>query len=937
MKIYFEASQETYAKSNTSYVGQTDKQMYASKSPKGKSGISVQLGKADNALPQKGTYEKDELITLEELSEKAGMTNTDLQQMYMTVMSNNTSPEEFGKMLEEGYQVTDLDVETVVTILDQIKVSLAKGGADISGFTDTLDQTTLEEILGNSGYAEALSQPLSEDAVAYMVQNDMEPTPENIFKARYSVGSYPRENREMWEEALYVQMEQIIASSGFEVNAESRAGAEFLVQHDIPLTAEKLNLYLQIHPFTREIPENELVKMVQKQVIDGKDPAKANLTETETIYEKAIRIQQDVYEISEEAVETTIEKEEPLDIRHLKKNQELLDQDARDPEVSGQETPDQKVSDREALNQEALHQKVSDREVMNQEVPDPERTDQELALVTAKRQLEEIRLRMTVEANLKLLRSDYQIDTVPLEKLVEDLKQMEERLQAQGITEAAEVSEKLRQLSWMPADTIGKVVTRDIPFTVEALHEQGKVIQLEYDKAFRDYETMQTMPRADLGDSIRKAFRNVDEILTGMGKDPSEENRRAVRILGYNSLEITEENLQKALDADAEVQALFERMKPGRVLQLIRDGLDPLHTNIRELNIYFEKQESGFSEQAESYSRFLYQLDQKGGITPEERESYLGIYRLMHQVEKSDGQATGFLMANEAEATLENLLTAVRSGKRGEMDYRVDDEFGGVSSKWLGKSIVDQIQAVRNRTQEMDFLQEFHQPVTLSNIAAASGVLGEATEYYKKYLGEDGEIRNAEQELMEAMTDEESLAQGYELFAEKAGQALQEQLIQSQTSQIHVREMQSLWKQVRLNTSLARESCYQLPIRLEEEVAMLHLTVRHQEHVARAEISLETEKYGRLEAVFEEKEDASLSGALYSDSMTRDVAELLEKVRQDLKENESMTQLSDAEIEIFLGEKAKTVQTAVSGEKNISSRELFQMAKILIQSIRKNI
>ena len=118
---------------------------------------------------------------------------------------------------------------------------------------------------------------------------------------------------------------------------------------------------------------------------------------------------------------------------------------------------------------------------------------------------------------------------------------------------------------------------------------------------------------------------------------------------------------------------------------------------------------------------------------------------------------------------------------------------------------------------------------------------------------------------------------------------------------------------------------------------MLQLTVRHQEHVARAEISLETEKYGRLEAVFEEKEDASLSGALYSDSMTRDVAELLEKVRQDLKENESMTQLSDAEIEIFLGGKAKTVQTAVSGEKNISSRELFQMAKILIQSIRKNI
>ena len=50
MKIYFEASQETYAKSNTSYVGQTDKQMYASKSPKGKSGISVQLCNVYNVL-----------------------------------------------------------------------------------------------------------------------------------------------------------------------------------------------------------------------------------------------------------------------------------------------------------------------------------------------------------------------------------------------------------------------------------------------------------------------------------------------------------------------------------------------------------------------------------------------------------------------------------------------------------------------------------------------------------------------------------------------------------------------------------------------------------------------------------------------------------------------------------------------------------------------
>ena len=49
-------------------------------------------------------------------------------------------------------------------------------------------------------------------------------------------------------------------------------------------------------------------------------------------------------------------------------------------------------------------------------------------------------------------------------------------------------------------------------------------------------------------------------------------------------------------------------------------------------------------------------------MTKEEKEAYIGIYRLLRQLEKTDGAAIGALLQQGAEPTLKNLLTAVRSG-----------------------------------------------------------------------------------------------------------------------------------------------------------------------------------------------------------------------------------------------------------------------------------
>ena len=42
-------------------------------------------------------------------------------------------------------------------------------------------------------------------------------------------------------------------------------------------------------------------------------------------------------------------------------------------------------------------------------------------------------------------------------------------------------------------------------------------------------------------------------------------------------------------------------------------------------------------EKEQKYSEFLWKLEKQNGITSEQRESYIGIYRLITQVEMSDG------------------------------------------------------------------------------------------------------------------------------------------------------------------------------------------------------------------------------------------------------------------------------------------------------------
>ena len=77
----------------------------------------------------------------------------------------------------------------------------------------------------------------------------------------------------------------------------------------------------------------------------------------------------------------------------------------------------------------------------------------------------------------------------------------------------------------------------------------------------------------------------------------------------------------------------------------------------------------------ESMSRFLYKLDKSKEITESERESYVGIYRLVNNLKSEDYAALGRVLEAGEELTLRNVLKEIRSEKR-SYDVKIDDSFG---------------------------------------------------------------------------------------------------------------------------------------------------------------------------------------------------------------------------------------------------------------------
>ena len=716
-------------------------------------------------------------MTAEEIMQQAANSNAQSKKDFMIVMSSCVSGEDLQKMQEEGFTPGSTDVETYVTIVDRIKVTLAKAGVEVTGYNDNLDLDTIEQIVGSRTDAGALVNELvgklsdalqesdmpvteeniaelvsavmeasgigelSDDAVKYLVVNGKAPTIENIYKAQYSSTENIRQSQGYYSEGqgsygkyyakkadsinwsnLEGRIDSVVKEAGLDTDAgtkaQAAANAKWLVESGIELNADNLIKVTELRNLPLPMSRDDIAAMCVTAMENGKAPSEADMRGERSVVEQAHEIAEQAGKISDEAVHAVAESGKEMNIKNLAQAQEQIEKQQTD-------APQSESGHVGSADMAGTERATDTANEYDTDTAAGGANAEALKEVQARRQLEEIRLMMTEEANRHLLKAGISIDTTELSKIVDALRAAEERInavlfQGESAEENAERAllyeetlTRTKELSGMPAAVIGKILSKFSQSTLLHIHEAGKTLQNQLEnqlnqqgnknagqnpeqqqKASAAYETLMTESRRDLGDRISKAFRNIDDILTDLGLETSESNKRAVRILGYNRMEINEDNINAVKEADSRVTGVISRMTPATTLQMIREQKNPLEMTMEELEAYLDSKDADPARDAEKYAKFLQRLDRTHNISAEEREAYIGIYRMFRQIEKSDGAVIGSLVASGAQMNFKNMLSAVRTAADKNMDVRVDDGFGGLEQLITkGKAIDTQINA----------------------------------------------------------------------------------------------------------------------------------------------------------------------------------------------------------------------------------------------------
>ena len=687
----------------------------------GLSGVAFGQNQAlDQAYTDKGKGQND----IASMADAA-----DLQTMrdYDTLMANGMTDADYAKASEDGYDLKDEDSEAAVNIIDKIKAVLVESGTEITGFTDDLSREQLTEITGSQAYANELVQSFHENdvpvtkenvaavqnavsradtltqpqeaAVGYMIENRMDPTIDHLYLASYSTngqsasgsgfyaqetsGYYARKADQTDWEQIAPQINQVISDAGYQTeDMAAQTQAKSLIENGIPLTTDNLQRGMEISSLTFPLSRTDVVNAAVSAIADGKETTQGNLADPRSRVQKAADLNEATSKIGDQAVQNTVTEGKELNLKNLLQAEQQTG------------NAQNKIAE-DILNTSAESETNENNSVEYNDIN----------VINARKQLEEVRLIMSTQTNLKLLKSGYQIDTAPMEDLISQLKNAAAQLQSTGAASGtasqqttlyAEATQKISCMPQIPAAIVGAMKDEFKVDTLDEIYVKGTQLQLTYDKAGDLYEALMTAPRADLGDRMEKAFQNVDDLLSEIGQDTTPENRRAVRILAYNQMSVTSENVEQVRAWDNKLTTTVDRLKPSAVLSMIRDGQNPLTMTIDELNQNLDERNDSDTKQDEKYAKFLYKLEKQSDITSEEKESYIGIYRLFNTLQKTDDAAIGTLLNTGAEMTIGNLLSATRTLKSAGtgMDYTVDDSFGGLEAVQSGvPTISEQIES----------------------------------------------------------------------------------------------------------------------------------------------------------------------------------------------------------------------------------------------------
>lgn len=907
----------------------------------------------------------------------------------LKALFNKLSGPEAAAMDADGFCINDMDSEEILTVVDRIKIMLATYCEDYQLISGDIDMEQIKEVVGDAGLAAKVSSKLSENYIPpteenimqvvqademasklpetlnenvqrYLMKNDMEPTIANVYKAQHASAhsdAAPLADEE-WNQLL-PQADRIIEKAGMAVNTENRAMARQLVEWEVELTPENLEKISVLQHARLHYSKDQVISDCVNAMSEGRSPMDVRITgEGTPSWKTASEAVKVIQNATEKDVERATVEYGSFTIAALSMSQ---------VSVQGYIAANLSVE---------VRQKV----------------------IVNNRTLNEARLALTAYSGKALLDSGIDIFNEDLKKITEILSEAEKKFVIEDLSDknAGSVSKEdldrvsgfeaaVRKLMFMPSAAIGIVMSAHIKMSVESLNSEGGNLQRRYEQAGLAYDTMSTKVRSDMGDNLRKAVEtSAESILEAAGMENSPENVRAVRILAASGMEVTPGGLLAVKNYDLQINEIMDRISPQTVLDMIRQDINPLTMEIGELHSYMQEVQQDVTEEIERFSEFLYDLDRQGDITANERQRYIGVYKMFNMFRKDNGKAIGALINQGADLTLGNMLTAIKSARR-DIDARLDANAGMAevigrtqyftslfaslsgkitpsmlknSVKETKKEDIDEVtleelaKSEGDSTQERAALTEYYReelgemnhifqseenmirmltdyeiPVTFHNMMAAEGLLKRPGKLFEQLLEQDDseDIREDIDGLAESMESGEKMKEAYDKLSADVQEKVRGLLSGENTTNLDLKGLRTLTQGIRLAAAMSDHQDYVIPFETEDGVGIINVRLIHDED-NRGKIRMNLDYADGQKKYLECSAQGSRLDIFLAENKGGDVT-LPERLTEGLRE------LGYEDIHISHVQNDETINAGRARQNGTPTARLYQTAKILIKNL----
>lgn len=872
------------------------------------------------------------------------------------------TPEGYDQMEELGIVVDDENPELSMSVYERIQMELATYCKDYVPTGLNIDEKKLEELLGSAAFANAVDKAMSvrnlddQTKAAIVKDENIENLQiDKVYEKAYScmkngATNYAGNNTaasaaggtansgetlgkkeiddKVWEE-LKPQIEKLLSNWGIENTKEIEGISKWLVSNEIPVTKENICKAVMLQDVSR-LDEQQYKDMVERNV-------------SYTLYfsgnTRGATIEKGQYELADvnQAIESLnnitngqldrlIEDNKELNIENINKYAKLPAEEADTPV-------------KESIG-------VSTSESGNiQQTGAGEKNEGNIQIITARKVVVEATLIMTVPALMRVKQLGININVTELTTLLDKINEMENK-EAEKYLESVDAKVTQTNISSFIATNKAMLTIKQTDISFVARVQKTDSLENVAKIAISSYEEGATRVRKDLGDSYEKAFSNIDDILDNLDMEPNEENKRAVKILGYNAMSITKASVENVKEMAEQIDNLVENLNPKAAAYLIANDINPMKKNILELNSELENINEDIGTTEENYAQFLWNLEKSNSISKEDRQKYISLFRNIKSITKKDIQALGAVINSNMDFTMDSLLMAVKSRKITGEIYK----WGDNGETYEEYKLNMQKEGVVTDEQVNQLISN-HIVVTPRNIKNTDKLQNEKDVFDTFYNSSSEEVKAIVDNILDA-DDPEELNQAFENIYMEAKKTVKNQIHKELPLYSDIETALENSGLARIVNEYAKNDTYYIPVKTGENITNIHLTLKSGEEESKAFVDIKESWAGELHFEFYEN-DNTLKGMLVYEnkSSVNEVNEMAADFKALLSENNiQVTDITVVNSETYIGtsniESKKTTREGINrsnslnegdtdkSKKSEKGKRLFRAAKLFITTVR---